>query len=539
MKGERQMTQKESRGRCDVLIRNCRIVDGTAAPWYRGDVAVKDGYIIKTGKIDPESFSAAKTVDACDCYLAPGFIDIHSHSDTTLLKYRLAESRVLQGVTTEIGGNCGMSSAPVSPESDKKADLEAYMGEMPYNWNSLGEFLDRIEEAAPSVNFGTAVGHGTLRIAAMGFDNRKPAVDEMNVMKDLLRRSLCDGAFAMTTGLIYPPGCYAKTDELIELSKILPEYGALYMTHMREEGAHVVDSVREAIEICRQSGASLEISHHKVTYKPGWGKSCRTTLTMIEEARREGLDVTADQYPYRASSTTMDSNIPQWAFEGGMEALFDRLKDPETRAKLREESNAGHIGRWGDIYVGYVLSEKNMWTVGKSIEEIAKTRGVDPADACFDLVLEERGNVDEINFGMCEEDIEYIMKSPYVMTGSDGKSVSFDYPGRPHPRYFGTFPRVISHYCRDRGLFTLETAIHKMTGMPAAKLGIEDRGLIKEGMRADLVLFDFDKITDTPDFARPKQPCEGIKQVYVNGILTAENGRHTGAAAGMVLRKGR
>ena len=180
-----------------------------------------------------------------------------------------------------------------------------------------------------------------------------------------------------------------------------------------------------------------------------------------------------------------------------------------------------------------------MWTVGKSIEEIAKTRGVDPADACFDLVLEERGNVDEINFGMCEEDIEYIMKSPYVMTGSDGKSVSFDYPGRPHPRYFGTFPRVISHYCRDRGLFTLETAIHKMTGMPAAKLGIEDRGLIKEGMRADLVLFDFDKITDTPDFARPKQPCEGIKQVYVNGILTAENGRHTGAAAGMVLRKGR
>ena len=319
------MTQKESRVRCDVLIRNCRIVDGTAAPWYRGDVAVKDGYIIKTGKIDPESFSAAKTVDACDCYLAPGFIDIHSHSDTTLLKYRLAESRVLQGVTTEIGGNCGMSSAPVSPESDKKADLEAYMGEMPYNWNSLGEFLDRIEEAAPSVNFGTAVGHGTLRIAAMGFDNRKPAVDEMNVMKDLLRRSLRDGAFAMTTGLIYPPGCYAKTDELIELSKILPEYGALYMTHMREEGAHVVDSVREAIEICRQSGASLEISHHKVTYKPGWGKSCRTTLTMIEEARREGLDVTADQYPYRASSTTMDSNIPQWAFEGGMEDEKDAI----------------------------------------------------------------------------------------------------------------------------------------------------------------------------------------------------------------------
>ena len=219
--------------------------------------------------------------------------------------------------------------------------------------------------------------------------------------------------------------------------------------------------------------------------------------------------------------------------------MFERLRDPLTRKRLRDESNASHVGRWGDIYVGYVLTEENMWTVGKSIEEIARIRGVDPADACFDLVLEEKSHVDEINFGMCEEDVEYIMKNPNIMTGSDGKAVSFDCPGRPHPRFFGTFPRVISHYCRERKLFPLETAIHKMTAMPAARLGLNDRGLIKEGMWADYVLFDFDTIRDTPDFADPKRPCEGILQVYVNGALTAENGRHTGASAGMVLRKGK
>ena len=233
----------------------------------------------------------------------------------------------------------------------------------------------------------------------------------------------------------------------------------------------------------------------------------------------------------------MDSNIPEWAFEGGMEALFARLENPEIREQLKKESNESHKGRWGNIYVGCVESEKNRWTVGKSIEEIAETEDKDPADVCFDLVLEERGRVDEINFGMCEADVEYIMKKPYIMTGSDGKSVSFDYPGKPHPRFFGTFPRVLSYYCRDRKLFPLETAVSKMTAMPAARLGISDRGFIKEGMWADLVLFDYDRLKDTPDFENPKQCCAGIRQVYVNGVLTAENGRHTGASAGKVLRK--
>lgn len=524
----------------DILIRNCRIIDGSGAPWYRADVAVKDGKIVRVGHLyGLREYEAAKVVDGNDRYLAPGFIDIHSHSDTTLMKYPRAESRILQGVTTEIGGNCGMSAFPVSDDPEKKEELRAYVGDLAYDWQSVGEFLDKMEEHHPSVNFGTAVGHGSIRIAAMGFADRKADAKEMHLMKAILRQSLQEGAFAMSTGLIYPPGCYADTEELIELSKELPAYGAFYMTHMRNEGANVIESVKEAIEISRCSGAPLEISHHKVTNKDGWKRSCKVTTSLIEDARKEGLDVTADQYPYRASSTTMDSNIPNWAFEGGMEALFERLKDPDIRARLRDESNASHVGRWGDIYVGYVLSEENRWTVGKSIDEIAKIRRVDPADACFDLVLEEKGRVDEINFGMCEEDIEYIMSKPYIMIGSDGKSVSFDYPGRPHPRFFGTFPRVISHYCRDRKLFPLETAICKMTSMPAARLGLEDRGLIKEGMWADLVLFNLDEIKDTPDFNDPKRPCAGICQVYVNGVLTAENGKHTGASAGMILRKGK
>lgn len=521
----------------DLLIKNCRIVDGSGVPWYRGNVAVKDGHIVKIGTgSQMQDSPAAETVDGCGFYLAPGFVDIHSHSDTTLMKYPQAESRILQGITTEIGGNCGMSAAPVSTDDDKKKELEAYIGEMDYDWHTVGEFLEKIQECRPSVNFGTEVGHGTIRIAVMGFENRKASVSEMEKMKAVLREALKDGAFAMSSGLIYPPGCYSDLDELAELSKELPACGAFYATHMREEGEKVIDSVKEAIEICRKSGAPLEISHHKVINKDGFRKSCITTTALIEEARESGLDVTADQYPYCASSTTMDSNIPEWAFEGGMESLFARLKNPDIRAKLLEESNASHVGRWGDIYVGYVKSQKNQWTVGKSIEEIAKIKKTDPANACFDLVLEERGRIDEINFGMCEDDVEYIMKKPYVMIGSDGKAVSFDYSGKPHPRFFGTFPRVIAHYSRDRKLFSLEAAINKMTAMPAARLGIQDRGMIKEGMWADLVLFDLDNLHDNPNFEHPKQPCEGIKRVYVNGVLTAEDGRHTGARAGRVLR---
>lgn len=523
----------------DCIIKNVRIIDGTSAPWYRGSVAVKDGRIAKIGTFSAEEENGAKeVVDGEDLYLSPGFIDLHSHSDTSLPEYPLAESRILQGVTTEIGGNCGMSVAPVSADPEKKKQLKDYIGDLQYSWETIGEYLDTLKEQKLSVNFGTAVGHGTIRLAAMGFDARKPTDEELAEMRRLLRESLKDGAFFMSSGLIYPPGCYADTDELAALSEELVPFGSFYATHMRDEGDHLVEALEEALEIAKRSGAPLQVSHHKCTRKSGWQVSCKTTIAMIDRARRQGLDVKVDQYPYNASATTLDSNLSLWAFDGGMEALFERLRNPQTRAKLKEETRLSHLGRWGDIYVSYAASEKNAWVVGKNIEEIAEIRGVDPEDACFDLILEERGRVNEVNYGMCEEDIEYIMPQPYVMIGSDGEAASMDYPGQPHPRWYGTFPRVISKYCRERKLFPLETAIFKMTGLPANRLGINNRGLIKEGMQADLVLFDFDEIEDTPSFNNPKQPCRGIRRVYVNGVLTARDGVHTGAKAGAILRRG-
>jgi N-acyl-D-amino-acid deacylase len=250
------------------------------------------------------------------------------------------------------------------------------------------------------------------------------------------------------------------------------------------------------------------------------------------------MDVKLDQYPYRASATTLDSNAPLWAFKGGVDCLLARLQNPEDRKRINDETNESHAGRWGDIFISYTGSEKNQWAVGKSILEIAEIRGVPPVDACFDLIVEEHCRVGEVNYGMCEEDIEYIMKQPFTMIGSDGNAASLGYPGQPHPRWYGAFPRVIAKYCRCRHLFPLETAVFKMTGLPASRLGLPDRGLIKKGMRADLVLFDFEGIEDTPTYQNPKIPCNGIYRVYVNGILTAKDGVHTGARAGHILRKG-
>lgn len=519
----------------DLILKNVRIVDGTSAPWYRASVAIKEGRIAKVGAVEPEL--AKEVVDGEDLYLAPGFIDIHSHSDDSIITFPLAESRILQGVTTEIGGNCGISVAPVSADETKKQQLKDYVGDLDYTWETMGEYLDYIKTAGASTNLGMLVGHGSIRIAAMGFDNRKPTEEEMAEMKAILRQCMKDGAFGMSSGLIYPPGCFADKEELAELCTELVPFGGYYATHMRNENDTIVEALEEALYIGRHSGAPVQISHHKVTRKEGWQLHCKTTIAMIEKARREGMDIQVDQYPYRATSTSLDSNAPDWAFEGGVDALLERLRNPETRAEINQFANDTHVGRWKDTYVASVHSEKNQWAVGKNIEEIAAIRGVDPADACFDLVLEEKGQVTEVVFSMCEEDIEYIMKRPYVMVGSDGNAASMDFVGRPHPRWFGTFPRVIAHYGRDRGLFPLETAIFKMTGLPASRLGLNDRGYIKEGMWADLVLFDFDRLNDNPSFDEPKRPCDGIRRVYVNGVLTAEDGKHTGATAGAVLRK--
>lgn len=519
----------------DTIIKNVNIVDGTGKDRYLGSVAILDGKIAKIYEGDlPREEDAVEVVDGMGMILAPGFIDIHSHSDTTILASPLAPSRILQGVTTELGGNCGISSAPFNP--DYAHDHQYYLRESNFHWQSVAEYLECVKEAAPSVNIGTLVGHGTLRIAAMGFSPEVPTNEQMATMKKYLKESLEDGAFGMSSGLIYPPGSFAKADELEELAKELPAYDGIYATHMRNEGLNLVPSVKEAIHLAQESGAFVEISHHKEIRKELWQKAVFESIALMKEAKEKGIKVAFDQYPYRASATGLDSNISEWAFEGGKEKFMERLRNPETRAKLIEEANATHVGRWGDIYIAYAHGDENQWTVGKNIEEIAKIQGKDPAEACLDLILATDGMVNEVNYGMCEEDIEFIMSQDFGIIGSDGSAMELDFNGIPHPRNYGTFPRVIAHYCRERKLFSLETAIMKMTSMPASRIGLKDRGQIAEGMWADLVLFDFDTIEDTPTFESPKVACQGISRVYVNGVLTALDGKHTGARAGQVLR---
>jgi len=502
----------------DLLIQNVRLIDGTGAPWTWGSLAVRDGKIAAVGAVEGP---AREVVDGEGACLAPGFIDIHSHSDGALLRCPTAESRILQGVTTDVGGNCGSSVAP----SDR--------------FPGLTDYFSALEQAQPSINSATLVGHGTLRKAAMGYSREAASPAELAEMSRLATVAMEEGAFGISSGLIYPPGCYANTEELVQVVSAVRPYAGYYATHMRNESFDVVKSVQESLHVAKEAGVRLQISHHKVTYKPHWQVSCKTTIAMIEQARRQGQDVACDQYPYNASATSMSSNVPSWAFEGGVDAMLARLRDPETRAKLRAESNASHEGRWGNIHVAYLQTEQNQWMVGKSILEIAETLGKDPADTCFDIVLEENNHVGEVNFGMCEEDIEYIMSRPFVMPGSDGSAKPLDEPGKPHPRNYGTFVRYLAKYCRDRKLFPLETAIQRMTSLPASRIGLPDRGLLKAGMWADLVLFEPEALKDDPDYQYPQQACSGILQVYVNGVLTAKDGRHTGARAGQVLKRGK
>ncbi len=517
----------------DVIIRNGKIIDGSGNPWFHGDIGIVDGRVAEIGNLADQA--GKEEYDACGRYVAPGFIDIHTHSDKTLATYPQSESRILQGVTTEIGCNCGISPFPVVPE--RLADLKSYEGgDLPYQWKDAKGFLDYMESMGCSTNLGCLVGHGSLRLAVMGYSTEKASLGQLKAMRKLAAEALKGGAFGISSGLIYPPGSYSDREEMIFVLDALRECGGYYATHMRNERDKLVESVRESIEVAAAAKVPLQISHHKSLHKPLHGIAVHETTRMIEEARENGLDVCCDQYPYSASATFLSSDIPAWGFEGGMEGLVQRLHDPETRARLKKEADDSHAGRWQYLFISYVESRKNRWMIGKSVTEIGEKLGKSPADVVFDLVEEEWNKVNEIDFGMSEEDIEFIMQKPYVMPASDGEAYSLDFPGEPHPRNFGTFPRVLAHYCRDRQLFPLEKAISKMTSFPARRIGLDDRGLIRPGMWADLVVFDFNALESAPTYEMPKQPCRGILQVFVNGVLTAENGKHTGKRAGKILR---
>jgi N-acyl-D-amino-acid deacylase len=443
-------------------------------------------------------------------------------------------------VTTEVIGNCGSSPAPLTgPFAD---DIRARAGAISWgddwSWQTYGEYLDHLDAARPAVNVVPLVGHVTLRSAAMGFDYRPPAPEELAAMTALLEEALRAGAFGMSSGLMTPPSSYADTEELVALARLLRRHGALYFSHIRGEGESLFRATAEAIEVGERAGVPVQIAHHKAAFRPNWGRMPFVTQ-LSEWAVDRGVDVRFDVYPYTAGSAGLTQLVPDWVHEGGREALLERLADTATRARVREEVLA--FGReWDRIYVTTVPGEANRPLEGKTLAEIGDRRHAAPVDVLLDLIREEHGRAGMLHFIMDEADVEHVIRHPLSMIGSDGSSLRPDGPlgqGKPHPRSYGCFPRVLAHYVRERHLLTLEEAVRKMTSAAANRLGLHDKGLVRWGMDADLVVFDPATVHDAATFADPHRYAEGIRHVLVNGAVTVRDGEHTGTRAGKVLRR--
>ena len=508
----------------DIVIRNGRVLDGAGNPWILADVAIKNGRFVQIGKINGKG---RREIDARGRYVSPGWIDMLDQSGSVLPRNGLAENKLLMGVTTAVGGEGG---TPVPAEK-------------------IAEYFAGLEKSGISINFGTYFSETQARVAVLGTSAKAPTPDELAKMKAILETAMKAGVIGMTTALIYPPASYANTDELVEMAKVAGQHGGIYASHIRGEGKELVQSIEEAITIGERGGLPVEIFHLKAAYQPGWGKLMNEAGAKIEEARGRGVDVAADVYLYTAGGTGLDSVIPSWAFEGGREKLLEHLKDPATRARLKNEIKTGSpgwwniveaSGSWDNIVLANAQNKENERFVGKSIAAIAKEWNKEPADAAFDLVAQGTGGrVTAIYHMMSEQDIVRALKFPWTSLGSDAgtslKLGSTDGTGLGHPRGYGNFPRLIARYVREQKDLTLEEAIRKMTSWPATRMRLASRGMIKEGNWADVVIFDYDKIQDRATFEQPLLTPVGIDHVLVNGQLVIENGKHTGARPGKVL----
>ncbi|MDP2901343.1 MAG: D-aminoacylase [Candidatus Bathyarchaeota archaeon] len=520
----------------DLVIKGGRIIDGSGNPWFHGDVAVTNGTISAVGRVETE---AREAIDASGLVVSPGFIDAHSHGDLVLISEPEARIKVLQGITTEIVGQDGLGEAPLTDDTVDmwRRYLSGLNGnpDIGWEWRSFRDYLSRLEAARPSVNVASLVGHGNIRLAAMGMENRKPTPAEMDKMRRLLDRSLSEGGIGLSTGLIYPPCVYADAGELTELCKVATAHGGVFVVHMRNEGDRLLDSIDEVVSVGRGSGAPVHISHFKANGRANWGRAPQA-LARVEEARKAGVDVTFDQYPYTAGSTFLGSLLPPWAHEGGVDSLLKRLRDKETRKKLAAyiggaRGDEGSPNEWDRILITNVRTSGNKRLEGRYVSQIAAELGKTPADTVMDLVLDEDNSATMATFTMDEGDVRTIMASPLGMVCTDGIVL-----GKPHPRAYGSFPRVAGHYVRE-GVLRLEEAIRKMTGYTAQTHGLTDRGVIRPGLAADITIFDPEKIVDTATFENPIQHPRGIEYVVVNGEVTVEKGVHAGVRAGRVLRR--
>jgi len=527
----------------DLKIEGGLVVDGTGAPGTRADVGVRDERIVALGDLSREP--AGRTLHAAGKVVAPGFIDMHSHSDWRLWVNRRAESKVRQGVTLEVVGNCGFSPAPVTAE--RREELRGFALYLPegfeFRWGSVGEYLDALDAEGLAVNVVQLVGHGALRIAAMGFARRPPTAAELATMQRLLEDGLRAGAWGLSTGLIYAPGSYAATEELVALARVAARGRAIYASHVRGEGATLLPAVEEAIRIGRETGIPVQVSHLKAAGRPHWGRVA-DALARIDRAAAEGLDVHADCYPYTASSTTLRALLPDSALDGGLAGLLGRLADPAARAALREAlerpaegpSLLDRVG-WEQIMVAWAPGRPEA--EGRSLAALAAATGVTPAEAALDVLAATAGRAAVVLFQLDEADVRRALAHPRVMIGSDGSALA-PYGelgrGKPHPRSYGTFPRVLGEYVREQRVLTLEQAVHKMTGLPARRLGLRDRGVLRVGAVADLVVFDPRRVADRATYADPHRYPVGVEHVLVNGRLVIRDGEHTGSLPGRLLR---
>lgn len=538
----------------DLLIKNAHVIDGSGAERFLADIAVKDGLITH---VDANiNLPCKNTINGKGLVACPGFIDMHTHSDFTLLLDPGAESRVRQGVTTEVTGNCGGSPGPILA-SGRKAFME-YMTDLGkyykqyepdhiWEWKTLDDFYSLLYTRGAALNTVPLVGHSTLRANVMGYEDRLPTSQEIKQMKNLLHAELEKGAFGLSTGLIYHPGAFAHRPEITELASVVKAFDGIYSTHMRSESTHLFEAVEEALAVGRNSGVSLQISHLKAESPAMWGKS-GMLLDKIDKARNEGVHVHFDQYPYTAYSSGLLEIFPSWAKQDGATRLIEFLSDPGTKKRIRTDmlsssddwENPMEGLSWNDVRViNYTLPETIRFN-GLTVQAMAELKGMEPIEALFQVFLEEKGGLGMIVFAMSEDDLTTIMQNPFGMIGSDGCSVS---PGGPvgntpvHPRFYGTFPRVLGRYVREHNVISLEQAVRKMTGLPAEKLGLKDRGQVKQGMAADLVIFNPETIQDRATFDEPHQFPTGIEHVIVNGIPVVSDGRQTGALPGKRLSR--
>ncbi len=518
----------------DRILKGGRVFDGTGGPWYRADVGIRKDTIADIGPL--QRAGARQVVDCTNMAVAPGFIDTHSHSDLMVFEDPSLPPKLMQGVTTELLGQDGIAAAPVKDErkSDWGRHLSGLLGspDIDWTWSSFDGYLSALEGARPGLNLACLLPHGNLRLWVMGMEDRKPTPAELDEMIGLLRQGFEAGAVGLSTGLIYPPCSYADEEELAALCSEMTRYGGFLVVHLRSEDAQLFEATEEMLRVSGKSGAPLHISHLKAGGRAQFGRAGEL-LARLEAARKRGIEVTFDQYPYTAGSTMLFAILPEWLQEGGPDKMIERLKDADIRQRILTEvaTRTSSTIDLSDIRVSAVGSQKNKHVEGRNLLELEEAMGRPLIDAVCDLLIEEDLNVSMILFIADEEDVQTILRHPLQIACTDGLL-----GGKPHPRLYGAFPRILGHYGRDLGILDLQEAVRKMTSAPAARLGLKDRGLVRPGMKADLVVFDPGEIIDTSTYEEPRRHPKGIRHVFVNGNEAVREGEILEGRAGRVLR---